>query len=66
MQQNLRVVKEKEQRKCPYLDTVDREKLDFDLEKVCGMEIVSSCRSVPFLFLTRTSIFVSSVVPICR
>ena len=66
MQQNLRVAREKEHRKCPYLDTVDREKLDFDLEKVCGIEMVSSCRSAPFLFLTKTSIFVSSAVPTCK
>lgn len=30
----LRVAEERERRKCPYLDTVDRKVLDFDLEKV--------------------------------
>ena len=34
MQPRLRVAQEREQRKCPYLDTVDRKVLDFDLEKV--------------------------------
>ena len=34
MQKPLKVAEERERRKCPYLDTVDRKVLDFDLEKV--------------------------------
>jgi hypothetical protein len=26
-------------RKCPYLDTIDRQKLDFDMEKVCSVTL---------------------------
>ena len=34
MQKSLKVAEERERIKCPYLDTVDRKVLDFDLEKV--------------------------------
>ena len=34
---NVRIKKEEDQRrKCPYLDTINRQVLDFDMEKVCN------------------------------
>jgi U4/U6.U5 tri-snRNP-associated protein 2 len=33
------VVKKEERKKCPYLDTVNRQLLDFDMEKVCSVTL---------------------------
>ena len=32
-------VKKEERKKCPYLDTVNRQLLDFDMEKVCSITL---------------------------
>lgn len=33
------VVKKEERKKCPYLDTINRQLLDFDMEKVCSVTL---------------------------
>lgn len=36
---NNNIIKSYERRKCPYLDTIDRQLLDFDMEKVCSITL---------------------------
>ena len=60
MQPRLRVAQEREQRKCPYLDTVDRKVLDFDLEKVWCNICISEIGMLHFS-LTQECLHLSSL-----
>ena len=66
MQPPLRKIQEREHRKCPYLDTVDRKVLDFDLEKVGSLLCSFESRNAPFRCHTRMSTYVSSAESICK
>lgn len=58
MQKSFQEANDKESRKCPYLDTVDRKVLDFDLEKVIPLISILICRNVLLLLATRMYMFV--------